>query len=111
MHVMSRALSHIQVSGTVRRALRLLQEGKREIDALESIPGNQVFEWEKTRALVSLDDLISQLESQVPVTKKDQLRRQLEAAIQEENYERAAVIRDEIARLGRRVRRSGDPAS
>jgi len=99
MHVMSRALHRIKLSGDVRSALRLLRGGRKAIESLEPIEGNQVHEWEMARALTSLDDLISQLEAQRPVSKLEKLQRQMEAAIQEENYEKAALIRDQLTRM------------
>jgi hypothetical protein len=104
MYIMSRALEKIQRSGDARLALRLLRDGRKQVEALEPIPGNQVFDWEKTRALVSLDDLISQIESQIPLPRRERLRRELEEAIREEDYEKAASLRDELARLQRRNR-------
>lgn len=104
MHIMSRALEKIQRYGDARQALRLLREGRKRVDALEPIPGNQVFDWEKTRALVSLDDLVSQIESQIPLPRRERLQRELEAAIREENYEKAASLRDQLNRLQRRNR-------
>ena len=108
MYVMAQALLQIQDDGNVRAALRRLQDGNRKIDALESIPGNQIFEWEKARALASLQDLIGQLEAQMPATRREQLQKQLESAIREENYEQAATIRDQIQNLNesRRQRKS-----
>jgi hypothetical protein len=106
MHVMSKALLKIQSQGNVRMSLKLLRDGRNKIEALEPIPGNQVFEWEKTRALHSLDDLVSQLEAQLPLSREEKLRKQMAEAVEVEDYEKAASLRDELARLRKRKSRS-----
>lgn len=99
MHFTSRALLEIQTGGDLRRAIRALRAGKRCVDRLPLMPGNDVFALERERALASLRDLVRQLRDQIPPSPKVQLRRLLRAAVLEEDYERAAALRDEIARL------------
>jgi hypothetical protein len=99
MHVMARALTEIQGRNDVKVALRILKQGLREVRLLKAPTGNQVFEWEKVRAVRSLEDLIGQLESHVPPSRRVLLERQLRSAIEEENYEKAASLRDQIASM------------
>jgi hypothetical protein len=105
MHFMARALHKLQVSQDVKIALRILRRGLKLVDSLEPIEGNQVFEWERTRARKTLDDLISQMEAQLPVPKVTLLERQMERAVREENYEQAATLRDQIATLRHKRRK------
>lgn len=106
MHFTSRALEQIRLTEDLRKAIRTLQKGKRCVERLPPMPGNKIFAWERTRALASLSDLIRQLRSQLPPSRKEQLQRMLRTAVLEEDYERAAAIRDEIARLeGRNTQR------
>ncbi len=97
MSCMAQALLKIQEDDDVPGALRLLETGIRAICELPSIPENSVFEFEKTRSLKSLEDLISQLEAHVP--RNVALENELKRAIRGENYERAATLRDAIASL------------
>lgn len=107
MHFTSRALLEIQSGGDLRKAIRILRLGRRCVERLPPMAGNEVFALEKTRALASFRDLVRQLREQIPPSPKVQLRRLLRAAVLEEDYERAAALRDEIARLDNRD--SGDP--
>jgi len=99
MNCMARALYKAQEYGDLKGALRLLRKGVQAVDGLEAIENNQIFEFEKARSLKSLEDLISQLEAHLPVPVHVQLAKQMAEAIREENYERAAALRDQIALL------------
>jgi hypothetical protein len=94
------------------------------IDEIEKLPTikTQIFKLEKTRSLVALRDLSAQLARQerlfhpecvhaegplamasvchaTPPSRADRLKEELAKAVAEENYERAAGIRDELRRL------------
>ena len=99
MNVMARALEMIQDEGDVDQAMELIREGIESIEGLPPIENNSIFSLEKTRSLGSLEDLLGQLESYRPKSESEDLNEQLEAAISEENYEEAARLRDEIARV------------
>jgi hypothetical protein len=103
MHVTSKALQRIQSSGDVRGALRLLRQGVRQVEGIEPAAPSEVLALERTRSLESLRDLIDQLSGQLPVPRRVALQREMDRAVREENYEKAAVLRDEIARMARRA--------
>jgi hypothetical protein len=109
MQIMAKALLRLKERGDLRGAIRILKGGLAEISRLPEIPNNDIFDFERSRSLKSLEDLLSQLESQVPPSprqQRDQLRRQLDEAVGKEDYERAALIRDQIQRIERRKRPS-----
>jgi len=49
----------------------------------------------------SLEDLVRQLEGQLPISKLDLLKREMQEAISREDYEKAATIRDEMKKMGK----------
>ncbi|MBI4602715.1 MAG: UvrB/UvrC motif-containing protein [Planctomycetes bacterium] len=102
MNFMARALFRVKELQDLRGALRILHAGQRAIVNLKPLPDNRVFELERARSLKSLEELMSQLEAYLP--HHVVLSRQLERAVEEENYERAASLRDEIAALKRSIR-------
>ncbi len=102
MNVMARALFKIQEEEEVPSALRILHGGVKAVEDLPPIDGNQIYEFERTRSLKSLQDLVSQLETHVP--RRVALENELERAVREENYERAATLRDELAGLRNQVK-------
>jgi excinuclease UvrABC helicase subunit UvrB len=102
MNVMARALFKIQEEEEVPSALRILHGGVKAVEDLPPIDGNQIYEFERTRSLKSLQDLVSQLEAHVP--RRVALENELERAVREENYERAATLRDELAGLRNQVK-------
>jgi hypothetical protein len=109
MHAMARALYKIEADEDVRGAIRLLRRAVADVEALPPLEGSHVFEWEKTRSLKSLEDLLGQLESQVPPSRRAILERRLQMAVREEDYERAARLRDEIALLSRKNKETAGP--
>lgn len=95
----------IRIDGTARAmeeishksfhsAKEVLLQAKERIEKLRIIP-TPFFESEKTRSLEQLNSLLDQLKEQT-MTSKDRLKQELEKAIEEENYELAARIRDMI---------------
>ncbi|MEM7235552.1 MAG: UvrB/UvrC motif-containing protein [Planctomycetota bacterium] len=96
MNVMAKALSEIQESGNVERAMEWIQEGLDAIDDLPVLENNSVFQLEKARSQRSLQDLFRQLENHLPKSEESRLEEELKEAIDSENYEEAARIRDEI---------------
>jgi len=104
MHVMARALRRIQARNDLRGALHILRRGLKLIEAFRPLRDTQVFQWEKTRSKKMLADLISQLEAHVPLSRRAMLKRQMNWAVREEDYEKAAEIRDQIASLRKRTK-------
>ena len=50
---------------------------------------------------MKVQDLVRQLQDQVPLSPTEKLEKALKKAITEEDYERAAKIRDRLRHLGR----------
>lgn len=99
MQVMARALLRVKDRGDIRGALRILRDGSSRIAELPDLPGNDIFEFERARSLESIQELLGQLEEQVPLSPEQALRKELKAAIREEDYERAAELRDQLRDL------------
>lgn len=99
MNIMARALNLLQDKKDVRAAVRLLRHGVAVIRQLPSLEGNSVFDFERDRSVKSLRDLLRQLEAQLPVSKKDVLKKQMQEAISREDYEKAANLRDQLKKM------------
>jgi hypothetical protein len=102
VHVMSKALHRIQSSSDVRGALRLLRQGVRLVEAIDPVTPSEVLSLERKRSLESLRELIDQLSAHLPVPRRVILQQEMDRAVREENYEKAAVLRDQIAEMARR---------
>ena len=99
MLVMAKALHKVKEMSDFRTAIRILTQGKEEIEGMPSLANNEIFEFERSRALVKINDLLQQLESQVPQSLSDRLEKKLNKAIEEEDYELAAQLRDRLKTL------------
>jgi hypothetical protein len=96
MHYMARALLEVKDRGDIRGALRLLRKGMRTIKGLPEMANNEVFDFERTRSIYSIQELASQLEAQIPLTPQEKLEKALGEAVRSEDYERAAELRDKL---------------
>ncbi len=101
MYIMARTLHRLKKRKDIRTALRNLERGIDMVRGLPGIEGNTIFDFERERSIKSLEDLIRQLKSQLPVSKRDVLKRQMEEAISREDYEKAATIRDQLKKMTR----------
>jgi hypothetical protein len=99
MHIMSRVLLRLKTGKDVRRAVLSLRKGVAAVKALPPLENSTIYEFERERSVKSLEDLIRQLESQLPVSKRDALQKKMAEAISREDYETAASIRDQIRKL------------
>jgi hypothetical protein len=96
MQVMARALHKVKELSDFRSAIRILRQGQDAVEGLEPLPENEIFEFERSRALVKINDLLQQLERQVPQSLTEKLETKLNKAIEEEDYELAAELRDRL---------------
>ena len=108
MQLMAKALLRLKEREDYRGALRILKEGLESIKGLPEVPGNEIFQYERTRSLHSLEDLIGQIEIQAsvhcPPTRREKLQTELQTAVDDENYERAALLRDKLRKLNAKKR-------
>ena len=138
MNVMARALDRIQGDDDIVTALRILRRGIREIEEMPPIAENAIFKYERSRSLKSLKGLLQGLAPHArtrasaarksagrterpvsleggaiekPVDPEAALEREMVRAIREEDYERAALLRDEIARRAQARANPAEPAS
>ena len=102
MNVMARTLRKVKEKGDMRGAIRKLEEGIEAIKSLPPIHDNAIFDFERDRSIKSIEDLIRQFRSQLPVTKRDLLTKQMEEAISREDYETAATLRDKLKKITRK---------
>jgi len=87
------------------QALRKVEEGISAIDSLPDIE-NATFNYEKERSLGLLRGMAKEILSERPLSEKEKLQKKLQEAVEEENYERAAQLRDMIRELDRTKRAS-----
>jgi len=79
-------------------ALRATNDAMEQIQALEEID-DETFQFERERSLSALRDLAEQIQKNRPLSELEQLERQMNTAIEKQEFERAAQLRDKIKGL------------
>jgi len=102
MNAISKAMVLLGKEDT-SRAMKELEKGMADIEALPPV-STAIFEFEKIRSIQHISQVISQMKSaesgsQVMKGFKERLSEELSRAIESEDYERAAGIRDRLRKL------------
>jgi len=84
--------------GKYDEALRLIDEAVAAIEGLEDLE-DETFEFERERSLEALRELADQVHKNRPLSELELLERQLRRAIDRQEFERAAQLRDRIRAL------------
>ena len=97
MNAVARAIAASQSSAPDAAAAIILEaiSSVRSLDEVET----QTFALEKMRSMSLLSDMLEQIQAHAP-NETDMVRRRLEQAIEAENYERAAQLRDVLRAMG-----------
>ncbi|HYG35397.1 MAG TPA: UvrB/UvrC motif-containing protein [Clostridia bacterium] len=77
------------------RALQIAHRAVEKVEALEELD-DETFKFERERSLVALRELASQIQKNRPLSELEQLEQQLRHAIERQEFERAAQLRDRI---------------
>lgn len=88
--------------GEVEAAIRKVDDGAAAIERFLR-QHDRGDTGEESAELRALHEWREELQGRVPLPLREQLKRQMDAAIQREEYERAARLRDQIAELDRQV--------
>ena len=99
LNATARAMQSSQ-KGRYDDALEIVREAREKIDRLPDIEAEE-FHVERARSEESLEELEQELLSNKPPSRRERLQKNLQTAIDEEDFERAAAIRDELQRLER----------
>jgi len=97
MHAVARAMLAVDEHAH-DQALQILKETHEQIESL-SLLDNETFQVERDRSLQALRDAAEHIEKHRPLTPLEKLHRDLRAAIEAQEFERAAVLRDKIRAL------------
>ena len=89
---------HCLEQGDAPKALKIIQSGGEQIAALEEME-DDTFRFERERSLAALRQLEKQIQQKQPVAPVELLQRQLRRAIERQEFERAAELRDQIREL------------
>lgn len=84
--------------GNYESALRLANEAIQKIEGLEE-QDDETFQFERERSLTALRELAGQIEKNRPLSQVERLEHQLQRAIERQEFERAAQLRDRIRTL------------
>ncbi|MDH5173981.1 MAG: UvrB/UvrC motif-containing protein [Elusimicrobiota bacterium] len=104
MNILGKGLAHLEIK-EYEKALKELQEGIRTMESLSDME-NATFTYEKGRSLSILRGMVKEILGKRPPSEKDKLQKKLQVAIEQENYERAAQLRDIIQKL-EKTKRAG----
>jgi hypothetical protein len=80
------------------RALKLATEAVHQLEQMEELE-DETFEYEKERSLAAMKELADQIQKNRPLSELEQLEAQLHRAIERQEFERAAQLRDRIRTL------------
>jgi hypothetical protein len=97
MNTAAAALQYLE-QGDARTSLQMIQDGREKIEALEDMD-DETFQVERDRSLTALGELEKQIQQKQPVSPVERLQRQLRRAIERQEFERAAELRDRIREL------------
>jgi UvrB/uvrC motif len=94
---MNAAASALQLleQDDARAALQIIRSGREKIETLDDMD-DETFQVERERSLAALRDLEKQIAQKQPVSPVERLQRQLRRAIERQDFERAAELRDRI---------------
>jgi len=98
MNAMARAMDLAQ-RDAAGEALEVVEEAVRQINALDEV-ANETFSLEKMRSLGVLEQMRQDLLRKRPPDEREIVRQRLRRAVTEENYERAAQLRDLLRSMG-----------
>ncbi len=89
------------------QALKIL---RRELKTIQSLPemDDETFQVERERAIESLTGLIERIEMTRPLSTEERLERELRQAIEAQEFERAAELRDKIRALRQKSQQQRD---
>jgi hypothetical protein len=93
----AQAMAHVE-NRSYAEAFETAQSARTTIEALPEME-NDVFRFERQRALTALGELTVQIQHSQPLSKLQQLERELRQAIETQAFEVAAKLRDEIRAL------------
>lgn len=77
------------------RALGVIREALEGIQTMEELD-DETFRFERERSIVALEELASQIKRDRPMSEVEKLERQLRRAIERQEFEKAAVLRDKL---------------
>lgn len=97
INAVARAMVELE-KGLHDRAVHIVNRAIEQIEALEEMD-DETFQFEQNRSLIALRELAPQIKQSRPVSQIERLERALKAAIDEQKFERAAELRDEIRSL------------
>jgi len=97
MNAAAAALGALE-QGDAPRALGLIRAALKQIAALEEMD-DETFQFERQRSETALRELEAQVQRLRPVTPLERLEEQLQIAIEKQEFERAAELRDRIRAL------------
>lgn len=97
MKAAASALQHLE-QGDARAALEIVQNGREQIEALADMD-DETFQVERDRSLAALGELEKQVQKKQPVSPVERLQQQLRTAIERQEFERAAELRDRIREM------------
>jgi hypothetical protein len=80
------------------RALVVVQSAMSRIEALDDLE-EDTFRFERERSLAALRELAEQIQKNRPLSRLEQLERQLRKAIDRQEFEKAAVLRDQLREI------------
>jgi len=84
--------------GAHDKALEIIHAGIEHIEGLEEVD-DETFTFERGRSVTALHELAGQIQQTRPVSAVERLERQLRRAIDRQEFERAAEVRDKIRAL------------
>ena len=79
-------------------SVAILHEAKEKIEELAEVDAEE-FVAEQERSRQALDELAEELSSRKPLTRREQMQKDLEESVAEEDFEKAAQIRDQLKDL------------
>ena len=97
VHASAAAMLEVE-KGAYDEASKLTREAIRTVEALDDLE-DETFRFERERSLMALRELDSQIQKNRPLSELEKLEHQLRRAIDTQEFERAARLRDRIREL------------
>ena len=97
VHASAAAMLEVE-KGAYDEAARITRETIRKVESLEDLD-DETFRFERERSVTALRELESQIQKNRPLSELEQLEHQLRRAIDTQEFERAARLRDRIREL------------